>query len=68
MLKSLYHFDDTSGQLEIEQVSLVLGPNDGLSFQEREGDELDPIRERLCSNKGRIRRHSRLFYELSLWL
>lgn len=41
--------------LDIEQVSLFLGQNYILSFQEREGDVLDPVRERLRHGKGRIR-------------
>jgi len=39
-----------------EQISLVLGPNFVISFQEREGDTFDPIRERIRSGKGRIRK------------
>jgi len=39
-----------------EQVSLILGPSFVISFQEREGDVFDPIRERIRNNKGRIRK------------
>jgi magnesium transporter len=56
VLKSLYHSDGESGEAEIEQISLVLGPNYVLSFQERVGDEFEPIRERIRNNKGRVRR------------
>jgi magnesium transporter len=56
VLKSLYHVDEESGEPEIEQISLVLGPNYVLSFQEREGDEFDPIRERIRGDKGRVRK------------
>ena len=38
-----------------EQVSLVLGPGWVLSFQEREGDVFDPVRQRIRAGKGRIR-------------
>jgi len=41
--------------LDVEQVSMFLGQNYILSFQEREGDVLDPVRERLRQGKGRIR-------------
>lgn len=41
--------------LDMEQVSLFLGKNYVLSFQEREGDVLEPVRERLRHGKGRIR-------------
>ena len=44
-----------SDELVAEQVSLVLGPNYVLSFQEND-DLFKPIRERLSSGKGRIRK------------
>jgi len=49
-------FDAKAGEIVPEQVSLVLGSNFVLSFQEREGDVFDPVRERIKSGKGRIRR------------
>ncbi|MGA1875394.1 MAG: magnesium/cobalt transporter CorA [bacterium] len=39
-----------------EQVSVILGPNYVLSFQEREGDVFESIRDRLRKAKGRIRK------------
>jgi magnesium transporter len=56
VLKSLNHVDNEMGELQIEQISLVLGPNFVLSFQESEGDEFDPIRVRIRESKGRIRK------------
>ncbi|MFH1820899.1 MAG: magnesium/cobalt transporter CorA [Methanobacteriota archaeon] len=55
VLKMLYH-DEQSNETVMEQVSLILGPNFVISFQEKEGDVFDPIRERIRSNKGRIRK------------
>lgn len=49
-------YNDISGEIEAEQISLILGPNFAISFQEREGDVFNPIRERIRNNKGRIRR------------
>ncbi len=44
-------------RVEIEQVSIVFGPNYVISFQEgTTGDVFDPIRERIRASKGRIRR------------
>lgn len=43
-------------QVEAEQVSVVLGKNFVISFQEREGDVFTPIRERIKNSKGRIRK------------
>jgi magnesium transporter len=40
---------------EFEQVSIILGPNFVISFQEREGDVFEKVRERIRSGKGRIR-------------
>ncbi|MFG0315928.1 MAG: magnesium/cobalt transporter CorA [Planctomycetota bacterium JB042] len=42
--------------LDREQLSLVLGPNYVLTFQERYGDVLDPVRERLRRGKGTLRK------------
>ncbi len=39
-----------------EQVSFVLGKNYLISFQEREGDLFEPIRDRIRSSKGKIRK------------
>jgi magnesium transporter len=55
VLKMLY-YDQKKNQLEEEQLSLILGGNFVISFQERVGDIFDPIRERIRQNKGRVRR------------
>jgi magnesium transporter len=55
VLKML-HFGATGREIITEQASLVLGERYVISFQEREGDVFDPIRERITSNKGRIRK------------
>lgn len=43
------------GVLDIEQVSLFLGEKFVLSFQERPGDCLDPVRTRIRKNGTRVR-------------
>ncbi|MDH5684516.1 MAG: magnesium/cobalt transporter CorA [candidate division WOR-3 bacterium] len=53
VLKMLYYLEK---EITIEQVSLILGPNFVISFQEREGDVFNNIRERIRNNKGRIRK------------
>lgn len=55
VIKMLRYKEDV-GQIDEEQVSLILGPNWVLSFQEREGDVFDPLRERIRNGKGRIRK------------
>ena len=49
-------YDNQSGEMEGEQISLILGPNYVVSFQEKSGDVFDPIRERIRNSKGRIRK------------
>ena len=55
VLKMLY-FDEKENETKAEQVSLILGPNWVISFQEKEGDVFNPIRERIRSSKGRVRK------------
>ncbi len=43
------------GLLRTEQLSLVLGKRFVLTFQERPGDCLDPVRERIRAGAGRMR-------------
>lgn len=49
-------YNDKDQRINVEQVSLILGQNYVISFQEREGDVFDPIRERIRNAKGRIRK------------
>ncbi|MBK9276317.1 MAG: magnesium/cobalt transporter CorA [Flavobacteriales bacterium] len=48
--------DEDTGSIDVEQVSLVLGRGHVISFQERPGDVLDPIRERIRHKLGRVRK------------
>lgn len=49
-------YQPARGELEIEQLSLVLGPNYVITFQERPGDFFEPLRERIRKSMGRIRK------------
>ena len=53
VLKMLHPEKD---EIKSEQVSIVLGPNFVISFQERPGDVFNPVRERLRNAKGRVRK------------
>jgi len=55
VMKRLY-YDEEENEIKGEQVSLIVGDNYVISFQEREGDIFEPIRERIRNGKGRIRR------------
>jgi magnesium transporter len=56
VLKSLEETGNPGGEVEVEQISLVLGPDYVLAFQEREGDLFEPVEDRLRSGKGRMRK------------
>jgi len=43
-------------EVRAEQLSLILGAGLVITFQEREGDVFEPVRQRLRRDKGRIRR------------
>ena len=47
--------NDAPGNMDMEQVSIVLAKNYVLTFQERHGDVLDPVRRRIRSGKGPLR-------------
>ncbi|WP_094226515.1 magnesium/cobalt transporter CorA [Methanolobus psychrotolerans] len=55
VLKMLWFADDDDKNVQAEQVSIILGNNFVLSFQEIEGDTFNFLRERLRNAKGRIR-------------
>ena len=56
VLKMLYG-NHSNRSIEVEQVSLILGSNFVMSFQEGiEGDVFNPVRERIRSGKGLIRK------------
>jgi len=58
--------DNSDNGFEAEQVSLILGPNFVLSFQERDGDVFDSIRARIKAGKGRIRKSGSDYLAYSL--
>ncbi len=53
VLKMLYL--NKEDQIQFEHLSLVLGENYVLSFQEADGDVFDAVRTRIRTSKGRIR-------------
>ena len=44
-----------NGEIENEHISMIVGKNYVLTFQESDGDVFDPIRESIETAKGRIR-------------
>jgi magnesium transporter len=54
VLRSLEYNDETE-RVEYDQISIVLTAKIVFSFQEKEGDPFDSIRDRIRSGKGRLR-------------
>ncbi len=51
----MLRFEEAAGSIQSEQVSMILGPNYVLSFQEAPGDVFDAVRDRIRTGRGRIR-------------
>jgi magnesium transporter len=49
-------YEDETKKVNSEQVSLVIGSNFVISFQENVGDVFDSIRDRIRTGKGRVRK------------
>lgn len=49
-----------------EQISIIIGKNFVISFQESEGDIFDPIRKRIRENKGKLRKRGPDYLAYSL--
>lgn len=52
----MMRYDEESGEVQSEQLTMILGKSFLLTFQERPGDVFEPVRERIRKQKGRIRR------------
>ncbi len=52
----IFEYDAATGSVGSDQVSIVLGTDFVLTFQERPTGTFDPLRERLRGDKGQIRR------------
>ena len=52
----MFFFNEEANELEAEQISLIVGYNFIISFQEKEGDVFEQVRQRLRNGKGRIRK------------
>lgn len=49
-------YDEKQEKVQEEQLSIVLGENYVISFQEKPGDVFNPVRERITQGKSRVRR------------
>jgi magnesium transporter len=58
-LLNMLYFNDTNKTVETEQISIVLGPNFVITFQEDpKRDVFDPIRSKLKSAKSQVRQRT----------
>jgi magnesium transporter len=55
LVVKMLRYDASRHGVVSEQVSLILGRNFVLSFQEQQGDVFDPVRQRIRDAKGRVR-------------
>ncbi len=51
----MFYYGTDAKEFVSEQISIILGKNFVITFQERAGDVLDPVRERIRNGKGRVR-------------
>jgi magnesium transporter len=56
VVAKMLSLDDETDAIVSEQISFVLGKHYVVSFQERPGDVLDPVRERIRHKTGRVRK------------
>ena len=61
-----FSYDKETMTISSEQVSIILGHNFVLSFQERRSGSFDPIRERLRAGKGLLRKNGADYLAYSL--
>jgi len=52
----MFYYSGSIKEIHSEQISIVIGKGYVLSFQETEGDIFDPIRDRIRTGKGKIRK------------
>jgi len=62
----MFFFNEEENELEGEQISLIVGAKFVISFQERQGDVFEQVRERLRNGKGRIRKKGSDYLAYSL--
>ncbi len=56
LVLKMLHYHEATRKIEVEHISLVLGPNYVISLHESGGEFFSPLKERLKNSKGRIRR------------
>lgn len=52
----MIEYNQQSREVEAEQISMIMGKNYVITFQETEGDIFGPLRQRIAAGKGRLRK------------
>ena len=55
LITRMLQWKEKEAELAVEQVSIVVGPNAVITFQEKHGDVLEPVRQRIRNSQGLIR-------------
>jgi magnesium transporter len=63
---NMLSWDENRSQVQTQQVSLILGENHVVTFQEFEKDVFDPVRKRIREGKSRLGKHGADFLAYSL--
>ena len=66
IILKMISWNEAQKEVQIEQVSLILGKDYVVSFKEDPGDIFDPVRMRLREGKGRIRKQGADYLAYSL--
>jgi magnesium transporter len=66
VVMKMLQYDEAKHEIDVEQISLILGKNYVMTFQEREGDVFEPVRQRIKNIQSRFRTQGSdyLFYAL----
>ncbi len=56
IVMKMLSYNEKNEHIDLEQVSIVLGPNFVISFQEKTGDLFDSIRKRIRTDMGKVRK------------
>ncbi len=56
LVLKMLDYDERAREIRSEQISLILGQNYVITFQEKERDIFNPVRERIKNSKGRHRK------------
>ncbi len=59
-------FNRELSEITQEQLSIVLGPNYVITFQEKPGDMFEPVRQRIRSSASKVRKHEADFLAYAL--